>query len=350
MIYTKYISANGRRVLRFDIKVIVFSSLLMGILASISKIPQLHTTISYTELIVNSSIAFFFSLLIWYFNIYNLSNFLFKDKSITLFNKRLVRSLFAGIIIMEGLVLIHQGVLLKAEFKSIISLYQFRGILINLTIYMFLYLSYLIYNSQQIKLELEELRVDNLNTKYNLLKQQVNPHFLFNSLYTLKSMIDINDKNAGEFIIRLANFYQFVLENEKFNLILLEKELLILKEYMFLLSSRFERRIQFKIEVDKDISNSYIPPFTLQLLIENCIKHNIALVDSPLIIMLYNDEKYIIIENNIQPKNISQSSVGIGIKNIRVRYEHFTKSKLILQKDHIKFTVKLPIIYESFNN
>ncbi|WP_343644167.1 histidine kinase [Chryseobacterium sp.] len=350
MIYTKYINTNGKRKLRFDTKVIVFSSLLMGVLASISMISQLHTTITCKELIVNSSIAFFFSLIIWYFNIYNFSSFLLKDRAITFFNKKLIRSLFAGMVIMEGLVLAHQSILLKTEFRSIIPVYQFRGVLINLTIYIFIYLSYLIYNSQQIKLEFEKLRIDYLNNKYKLIKKQVNPHFLFNSLCTLKSMIDINDKNKSKFVIRLANFYRFILVYEKFNLIPLKKELIILEEYIFLLPSRFERRIKFKIEINENILNSYIPPFTLQMLVENCIKHNIALINSPLTITLYNDEKFIIIENNFQPKNINQGSAGIGIENISTRYEYFTKKKLIIQKDYFKFTVKLPITYESFNN
>lgn len=229
-------------------------------------------------------------------------------------------------------------------------MYEFRGVLINLTIYMFLYLLYQTYNSQQIKFELEQIRTDNLNAQYELLKQQINPHFLFNSLNTLKSMIDIKDESSGDFVVRLADFYRFTLDNRKMDLIPLKKELAILDAYVFLLTSRFEDGIEFKIDIQEEILNSYIPPFTLQLLCENCIKHNIVSLAHPLIIKLYSDSEYIVIENNFQPKNIPQESAGIGIENIRERYKHFAEKELTILQNDSNFTVKLPIVDESFSN
>ena len=348
MIYGKYVKTNKKKVFRIDRKIILFSSVFMGILASIPKILQLHITI--VELMVDAIIALLFSLYVWYFNLYRLPKFSIQNISTGFFNRRLFTSLLVGIIVMTVLVTVHQFVFPKYGFGSMMMMYQFRGILINLTIYTFLYLLYQGYNTQQIKFELEKIKTDNLNAQYELLKQQINPHFLFNSLNTLKSMIDIGDPHAGDFVVRLSDFYRFTLDNRKLDLIPLKRELEILKAYFFLLTSRFEKGIDFKLEEDVAKSDSYIPPFTLQLLAENCIKHNVVSAVSPLMIWLYSKEGYIIIENNFQAKNIPQESPGIGLDNIRQRYRHFTDKELAVINDGNTFIVKLPIIHEDINN
>ncbi|MBP1163594.1 LytS/YehU family sensor histidine kinase [Chryseobacterium sp. PvR013] len=308
----------------------------------------MHITLG--ELMIDFSISFLFSLFVWYFNIYSLPKFSIQNISTRFFNKKLVISLFIGVLVMAAIVLIHHVIFPKYGFNTMVLMYEFRGVLINLTIYMFLYLLYQTYNSQQIKFELEQIRTDNLNAQYELLKQQINPHFLFNSLNTLKSMIDIKDESSGDFVVRLADFYRFTLDNRKMDLISLKKELAILDAYVFLLTSRFEDGIEFKIDIQEEILNSYIPPFTLQLLCENCIKHNIVSLAYPLIIKLYSDSEYIVIENNFQPKNIPQESAGIGIENIRERYKHFAEKEVTILQNDSNFTVKLPIVDESFSN
>ncbi|WP_232538930.1 sensor histidine kinase [Chryseobacterium sp. JV274] len=308
----------------------------------------MHITLG--ELMIDFSISFLFSLFVWYFNIYSLPKFSIQNISTRFFNKKLVISLSIGVLVMAAIVLIHHIIFPKYGFNTMVLMYEFRGVLINLTIYMFLYLLYQTYNSQQIKFELEQIRTDNLNAQYELLKQQINPHFLFNSLNTLKSMIDIKDESSGDFVVRLADFYRFTLDNRKMDLIPLKKELAILDAYVFLLTSRFEDGIEFKIDIQEEILNSYIPPFTLQLLCENCIKHNIVSLANPLIIKLYSDPEYIVIENNFQPKNIPQESAGIGIENIRERYKHFAEKELTILQNNSNFTVKLPIVDESFSN
>ncbi|WP_343686242.1 sensor histidine kinase [Chryseobacterium gleum] len=348
MIYAKYINTNGKKVFRIDPRIILFSSLFMGILASVPKILRIQITLG--ELMIDFSISFLYSLFVWYFNIYSLPKFSIQNISTSFFNKKLLISLSLGIVVMAALVFFHHIIFPKYGFNTMILMYEFRAVLINLTIYMFLYLLYQSYNSQQISLELEQIRTDNLHAQYELLKQQINPHFLFNSLNTLKSMIDIKDESSGDFVVRLADFYRFTLDNRKLDLIPLKKELAILDAYVFLLISRFEDGIEFKIDIQEELLNSYIPPFTLQLLCENCIKHNIVSLAHPLIIKLYSEDGYIIIENNFQPKNTPQESAGIGIENIRERYRHFAEKELIILQNDINFTVKLPIVNESFSN
>ncbi len=348
MIYTQYMGANKKKVFRIDKKIILFSSLFMGILASIPKILQLHITL--VELMVDAFIALTFSLYVWYFNLYKLPKFSVQSISTYFFYRRLAVSMMIGFVVMAALVSVHHLAFPKYRFSSMMMMYQFRGVLINLTIYTFLYLLYQVNNTQQIRFELEKIKADNLNAQYELLKQQINPHFLFNSLNTLKSMVDIGDPQAGEFVVRLSDFYRYTLDNRKLDLIPLKKELSTLKAYFFLLTSRFESGIDFSIEMDEATSGCYIPPFTLQLLAENCIKHNVVSAFSPLRIKLYCRDGFIIMENNFQPKNVPQESAGIGLENIRQRYRHFIEKEVAVLQAGNKFIVKLPIIYEDSNN
>ena len=323
-------------------KIIWFSSLFMGIIASIPKILQLYVTPA--ELAVDAAIAFLFSLAIWYFNIYGLPKFSTIRVTNRFFNLRLLYSVSFGIALMLILVSLHQLLFPKYHFQAMILMYQFRGILINLTIYMFLYFLYQTYRNHKIELELEHVKADHLSAQYELLKQQVNPHFLFNSLNTLKSMVEIDDKHSAEFILNLSDFYRFTLEKRKQDLIPLAEELSILRSYMFLLSARFEEGINFEDQISIACATSLIPPFTLQLLIENCIKHNVVSLEQPLTISLYVKQDMLYVQNNLQFKTNTDPSLKMGLENINQRYQHLMHKNIEVEKTANSFTVKLPLI------
>ncbi len=344
---SSYINPKAGDVFQISKKVIWLSSLFIGILASIPKIMQLNIT--FIELGVDSSVAFMYSLFVWYFNLYSLPKYSLLSFNTGFFSKRLVMSLFTGIIAMVILVTVHHAFFPKYHFGSMMLMYQFRGILINLTIFMFIHLLYQNYHAQQILVQFEKIKTDNLNAQYELLKQQINPHFLFNSLNTLQAMIDINDSGASGFVSNLSYFYRFSLENKKEDLILLEQEINILKSYIFLLKSRFEEGIEIRISLNEYTGSTYIPPFTLQLLIENCIKHNIVSLEFPLHITVYEENGLLFIKNNKQPKNAESKSMGIGISNIKGRYSYICTKEIEVINNESEFTIKLPLIYENFN-
>ena len=348
MIFTEYMNAGKKKVFSVSARVIWFSALFIGILASVPKILQLHITL--IELIVDSSIAFIYSLFIWYFNIYSLPKYTGQQLTTHFFNWRLIKSLLLGIVLMILLVCAHQLIFSHYRFQSMMLMYQFRGILINLTIYMFLHLLYQSYNAQLMGIEMERIKADNIGAQYELLKQQVNPHFLFNSLNTLKSMVEIGDEHVADFILKLSDFYRFTLENRKMNLTPLSEELQILNAYLFLLKARFEEGINISFNIPESYNATYIPPFTLQLLVENCIKHNVISLDQPLNIKLYTDGDLLVIENELQLKNIPESSTRMGLENINERYRHLTGKKIEVLSDEQVFKVKLPIIYEYINH
>ncbi|WPU95043.1 histidine kinase [Mucilaginibacter sabulilitoris] len=324
--------------------IIWISSIFLGLLASVPQIAERH--FNTAEAAVNSAITALFALFVWYYNIYTLQGNPSKQKNRSFSYSRLLTSLVLGLGVMLALAAIQQLILSHINFGPVMLMVEVRGILINLVFYMFIHLMYQNYKNQQVNIELERIKSDNLGAQYELLKQQINPHFLFNSLNTLKAMVETDDKNSVDFILKLANFYRFTLESRKLDLIHLSEELEIVDAYNFLLKARFEDGFTFTNTIDSEYLGTLIPPFTLQLLIENCIKHNVVSLERPLHIKLYTEDDSIVVENQLQLKKTEDSSLGVGLKNIDLRYMHLLNKKAeIITTDKI-FKIKLPLIHE----
>jgi sensor histidine kinase YesM len=325
--------------------IIWLSSLFLGVLASVPKIAEHHFDIA--EALVNSGVTFVFALFVWYYNLHTLPSYSRRDIYRGFSVGQLVRSLLLGMAVMLFLAFCQQLLISSLHFGPVMLMIEVRGILINLTFYMFLHLLYQNYQNQRVGIELERIKADNLGAQYELLKQQVNPHFLFNSLNTLKTMIETDDKQSVDFVLKLSEFYRFTLESRKLDLITLSEELEILSAYMFLLKARFEDGIQMNNTIPARYHQSLIPPFTLQLLIENCVKHNVVSLEHPLRIDLYADKNHIIVENDLQPKlDPGNSSMHVGLNNISERYNHLLDVEIEIEATDKTFKVKLPVIYE----
>lgn len=337
-----------KKTFKISHKVIWLSSFFLGILTSVPKIAE-HRFNLY-EALVDSTVTFLFAVLIWYYNMMTLPAYSSRDVASGFSIMRLIKGLFFGILLMFILACLQQLLLSSINFGPIMLMFEVRGILVNITFYMFLNLLYQNYQNQQVGIELERTKSDNLGAQYELLKQQVNPHFLFNSLNTLKYMVESNDKHSVEFILKLSDFYRFTLESRKHDLIRLSEELDILTAYLFLLKARFEEGIDLTVAIDKRYHQSFIPPFTLQLLVENCIKHNVVSLDKPLHIKLYTEGDFIVVENKAQPKRIPETSTGIGLENINQRYSHLLNKEIVIAKGDTHFSIKLPIIHEDYHH
>ena len=324
------------------------SSIDLGLLSSVPEIAKPQFNIA--EASVNSAITSLFALFVWYYNIYTLPLYASKRNSSDISYFRLLISLLIGIAVMFGLAALQQLILSHINFGPVMLMVEVRGILINLVFYLFLQLLYQNYTNQKVNIALEHSQSDNLSAQYELLKQQVNPHFLFNSLNTLKSMVDSGDSKSGEFILKLADFYRFTLESRKSDLIHLAEEMEIVDAYLFLLKERFEDGFKFTNTIGDEYSSTLIPPFTLQLILENCIKHNVVSIERPLHIQLYIDADFIVVENQLQPKKGQQSSLGVGLKNISQRYEHLVDKQIQIITSDTAFKIKLPVIYEHYHH
>lgn len=189
----------------------------------------------------------------------------------------------------------------------------------------------------------QKLREEKLIYQYETLKNQVNPHFLFNSLNTLSSLVTASAESADRFINKLSTIYRYILENSQKDTVTLESEILFVKDYFFLQKIRDEEKINLEIKLG-DCPGCKILPISLQLLIENALKHNIATRENPLFIKIFREESYIVVENNLQKMtNISPSS-KTGLKNLGERIRLMTGKELMVEETQNAFIVKLPLI------
>lgn len=189
----------------------------------------------------------------------------------------------------------------------------------------------------------ERYEKESISARYENLKSQINPHFLFNTLNVLTNLVYEDQDKAVKFIKQLSEVYRHVLDTRDKELVTLEEERKFLDSYLFLQQMRFGEKLKLKIQLNG--LNSLMPPLVLQMLIENAIKHNEVSEENPLTISVYQEDRFIVVENNFQKKTVlAEDSPGMGLENISKRYKFLTDTPVeILQGD--KFIVKLPIIH-----
>lgn len=190
-----------------------------------------------------------------------------------------------------------------------------------------------------------ELQKENLQSQFEVLKQQVNPHFLFNSLNVLTSLIKVDPDLAESFTENLSKVYRYVLENKDKDLVSLSTELDFIKAYVFLINIRFMDKVFVNININQKHHDLMVLPMALQLIIENAIKHNSFSKQKPLMILLYvENENVLVTENNLQIRDTYIQSTGVGLSNIRNRYTLITGKEPQFEKTEKKFIVKIPLV------
>jgi sensor histidine kinase YesM len=185
--------------------------------------------------------------------------------------------------------------------------------------------------------------------KFESLKNQLDPHFLFNSLNVLTSLIGENPKQAEKFTTKLSKIYRYVLTQKSEDLVLVNDELKFAKTYMDLIKMRFEDAVTFEIPDQLSNENLKIIPLSLQLLLENAVKHNVITSTKKLTIKMYEKDNYLVIENNINPKTSLEKGTKIGLKNIINRYSLVTKRSVVIESNEKLFKVKLPLLTQKTN-
>lgn len=197
---------------------------------------------------------------------------------------------------------------------------------------------------QENKVKEQKIIAGTASAKFETLKNQIDPHFLFNSLNVLSSLIEENPENAQRFTTALSKVYRYVLEQKDKDLVPIEEELAFAKTYMNLLQMRFENSLTFEISIENIDAEAKVVPLSLQLLLENAVKHNIISEQKPLHIKIYIENDALVIQNNFQKKAVLQDGQGVGIQNIISRYEIITERKVSIEQNENTFTVKLPIL------
>lgn len=218
-----------------------------------------------------------------------------------------------------------------------------RGLLVSGLFYFINYYLYVLAEKQKRTIEVEQLKQAQLTANLSSLKEQLSPHFLFNTLNTLSSLTQ--EKPVKDFVAELANVYRYVLQYKKLDTASLQQEIIFIESYLYILKTRLENAIDVTIDIDTDAMQSKLPPLTLQLLIENAVKHNVAAAGAQLKIEIRNDkDNFLVVSNNYQPKISVQPSTGTGLSNVLERYRLLFGKEIIIEKTESFFAVKLPLI------
>jgi len=204
-------------------------------------------------------------------------------------------------------------------------------------------------NVQQImQLENELLRSENLQNRYDVLMNQINPHFFFNSLNSLSSLVrDGRSDNALKYIDELSNTFRYTIQSSGKELVTVAEELESLKAYSYLQQIRFEDKLFIEINVDEKANNMLLPVLSLQPLIENVVKHNIISTDSPLTITITGNAEGITVLNPVRPRQNQKEKSGTGLKNLSTRYKLLTGRDLVIENGNTIFSVTVPLVKPS---
>lgn len=199
-------------------------------------------------------------------------------------------------------------------------------------------------NWKKAAIQQEELKRAHLALQYQSLKDQIRPHFLFNSLSSLATLINKDADKATHFVHKLADVYRYVLEQREVELVPLKDELKFLEDYIYLQKIRFGESLQVNYSLDLDQTRMVIP-LSLQMLVENAIKHNEVSAEHPLYIeIISTDQGHVIIKNKLRKKTLTETSLGMGLENLRKQVAFFSDDSLLVQEESKSFIVRIPTI------
>jgi len=218
------------------------------------------------------------------------------------------------------------------------------GLWITLSILSVFYFTYFYNRYQKNKVKEQKVIAGTASAKFDALKNQLDPHFLFNSLNVLTSLIEENPENAQKFTTSLSKVYRYVLEQKSKELVTVDEELNFARTYMSLLKMRFEDSIIFEIPDKSSNPENKVVPLALQLLLENAVKHNMVTSSKPLHIKIYEDGDHLVVMNNRQPKQIVKTSSGVGLENIKQRYQLLSERKVHINQREKDFAVAIPML------
>ncbi len=201
-------------------------------------------------------------------------------------------------------------------------------------------------NWKESLVQVEKYKSESAQANLENLKNQVNPHFLFNNLSVLSSLVYKDQDKAVDFINQLSKVYRYLLDNKNNELITLEEELKFISSYAYLLNIRYSPNLKIELLISDECKSLLLPPLTIQLLIENAIKHNEISSDSPLLIELKSSEKSLVISNKINRRISAEPSSKTGLKNIQKRYSYFTDLPILVNETESIFKVEIPLLKE----
>ncbi|MBT1704703.1 sensor histidine kinase [Chryseosolibacter indicus] len=235
------------------------------------------------------------------------------------------------------------GAIYTLSFKFNLTAGITYSVIITIIISLFMHSRAFLINWKQSVVTAEQLKRESIAAKYESLKNQVNPHFLFNSFNALSNLVYEDQDKAVKFIKQLSEVYRYVLDTREKEVVPLADELKFLNSYIYLQKIRFADKLS--IEISINTIKGGVAPLALQMLIENAIKHNVVSEDDPLTVKVFEDKGFIVVENNLQKKtSIGEPSAGVGLENICKRYEFLSSNNVEVSNNSKTFVVKLPLL------
>ena len=254
-------------------------------------------------------------------------------------------TIFTTIILFDLMFIIHQikfsdGEIINRKMQeTFIPAVFFTYILLTITVGSQFFKAW-----KQSLVDVEKHKTESANAQLQNLKNQLNPHFLFNNLSVLTSLVHKNQDKAVDFINELSKVYRYVLDNKSYELVSLQVELNFLDHYIYLLKIRFDSGISFIFNIDDKLKSANLLPMCLQMLVENTIQHNEISQENPLQVSIYTYNNTLVIENPVHPRSGNIEGTNTGLKNIQSRYSYFTDEKVEIFNDGKIFKVVLPLI------
>lgn len=247
----------------------------------------------------------------------------------------------------QGFVYLHQTLHIPAIDATVHHyLHPLRDFIMSSLVTSSCYIIYLIRKQQQVLIENQQLQAENILNQYEVLKNQLNPHMLFNSLNTLRSLVRENQDKAQEYIQELSRVLRYTLQGNESQSVRLREEMNFVSAYIFLLKMRYEDNLVFDIQINRGLEEYYLPPMSVQVLIENAVKHNEISNRHPLTIRIATDDACgLFVSNPLQPKLTATAGTGIGLVNLSKRYQLLFRQDIIITEDK-NFTVRIPLIRE----
>lgn len=252
---------------------------------------------------------------------------------------------FASNLMGQGFVFLHHQFDIPAIDAMVHHyLHPLRDFIITCIVTGSCYMIHLIRKSQQVSVENEQLRSENLVNQFEALKNQLNPHMLFNSLNTLRSLIRETPDKAQDYLQELSRVLRYTLQGNECMSVTLREEMEFVSAYNFLLKMRYEENLEFDIRIEEEAETLLLPPMSVQLLIENAVKHNEISNRHPLVIRVCTTGKQLTVSNPIQRKKTASGGLQIGLANLAKRYSLLFKEEIEVREDNNTFIVTIPLI------
>ncbi len=224
------------------------------------------------------------------------------------------------------------------------SAYFFKDLIVSAIILIGIYTIKILHDRQQYALENERLLRENLESQFESLRTQVSPHFLFNSLSALKSLIPTNTEKAMNYLDHLSDVLRQTLKNNREKTVSVLEEINILRSYVYLLKMRYEDNLQVNVSVSESMHSYKVPQLALQTLVENAVKHNIISNRRKMTIDVFDEDDHLVVRNTLQPKEEKEPGTGFGLSNLTRQYELISDMAIHISKTKDTFQVAIPVI------